>query len=61
MLIVDKKSKFMTAVCFRSGGDYAYILEAFGPVPAFLYLWSALLVIMPTGEPSCQLVSHHVY
>lgn len=34
----------------KSGGDYAYILDAFGPLPSFLYLWSALLVIMPTGN-----------
>jgi len=34
----------------QSGGDYAYILAAFGPLPAFLYLWSALVVIMPAGN-----------
>jgi len=33
-----------------SGGDYAYIGRAFGPLPAFLYLWAALLVIMPAGN-----------
>ena len=35
---------------FQSGGDYAYIHEAFGPLPAFLYLWAALLVIIPAGN-----------
>ncbi|XP_076333155.1 Y+L amino acid transporter 2-like [Tachypleus tridentatus] len=34
----------------RSGGDYAYIYDAFGPLPAFLFLWVALLIIMPTGN-----------
>jgi len=33
-----------------SGGDYAYILSAFGPLPAFLYLWSSLVAIMPAGN-----------
>jgi L-type amino acid transporter 5 len=34
----------------KSGGDYAYISEAFGPLAGFLYLWMALIVIMPAGN-----------
>ncbi|CAG9858292.1 unnamed protein product [Phyllotreta striolata] len=34
----------------KSGGDYAYIKEAFGPLPAFLYLWVALFILVPTGN-----------
>lgn len=31
-----------------SGGDYAYINAAYGGFPAFLYLWDALLIFVPT-------------
>ena len=33
----------------RSGGDYAYITEALGSLPGFLFLWCAVIVLMPTG------------
>jgi len=29
----------------RAGGGYAYLREAFGPLPGFLYAWALLLVI----------------
>ncbi|KAK1138117.1 hypothetical protein K0M31_002602 [Melipona bicolor] len=34
----------------KSGGDYAYINDAFGPLPAFLYLYVALFILVPTGN-----------
>ncbi len=33
----------------ETGGQYAYLRDAFGPVPAFLYGWVALLVVFSGG------------
>ncbi len=33
----------------RSGGDYAYLTQAFGPGTGFLFGWTQLLVIMPAS------------
>ncbi|MCL4148700.1 UNVERIFIED_CONTAM: hypothetical protein GTU68_032151 [Idotea baltica] len=43
----------------KSGGDYTYISETFGGLPGFLYLWVALVIIMPTGNTVIALTFAH--
>ncbi|XP_076988376.1 B(0,+)-type amino acid transporter 1 isoform X2 [Tamandua tetradactyla] len=45
------------ALCFaelgtmitKSGGEYPYLMEAFGPIPAYLFSWTSLVVMKPTS------------
>ncbi|PYR79901.1 MAG: amino acid permease [Acidobacteria bacterium] len=39
----------MGAMFPRSGGVYVFLREAWGPLPAFLYGWAALLVVVSGG------------
>ncbi|MGH9262592.1 MAG: amino acid permease, partial [Acidimicrobiales bacterium] len=56
------------ALCFaelgarrpRAGGGYVYLREAFGPLPAFLYGWTLLLVIA-TGAIAAVAVTFASY
>ncbi|XP_064101236.1 Y+L amino acid transporter 2-like [Macrobrachium nipponense] len=70
-LIVWVVSGFMTmfgALCYsemgtmipKSGGSYAYILEAFGPIPAFLTLWINLVIESP-GSNAIGLITFANY
>lgn len=34
----------------KSGGEFAYLKESFGPLSAFLYLWVTFLIVYPTGN-----------
>ncbi|XP_069757895.1 b(0,+)-type amino acid transporter 1 [Narcine bancroftii] len=33
----------------QSGGEYSYLLEAFGPILAFLYSWMSIIVVKPSS------------
>ncbi len=44
----------------RVGGGYAYLREAFGPLPAFLYGW-ALLLVIATGATAAVAVTFARY
>ena len=40
----------------RSGGDYAYVLDAFGPFVAFLRLWVDVIVARPVSQAIIAIV-----
>ncbi|MDE2357118.1 MAG: amino acid permease [Alphaproteobacteria bacterium] len=40
----------------KTGGDYAYLRAAYGPLPAFLYGWTLLLVVQTGGMAAVAIV-----
>ena len=33
----------------KSGGEFPILLEAFGPIPAFLFVWTSSIVLKPSS------------
>ncbi|HEU0016635.1 MAG TPA: amino acid permease [Longimicrobium sp.] len=46
----------LAAMYPRSGGIYVFIREAYGPMPAFLFGWTELLVIRPSALGAIALI-----
>ncbi|PIO75920.1 hypothetical protein TELCIR_02028 [Teladorsagia circumcincta] len=42
----------------KSGGDYAYIMEAFGPFLAFVRLWIESIVVRWAGTPDVRYIGY---
>lgn len=48
---------FTGALCYaelgtmitKSGGDYSYLMEAFGSIVAYLYSWTTVVVLKPSA------------
>ena len=34
----------------KSGAEYAYLMEAFGPLPAYLFSWTSVLITSPASR-----------
>jgi len=55
---------FMGALCYselgtaipKSGAEYSYLFDIFGPIPAFLFSWTAVLVIRPAAVAGIAVV-----
>src|SRR5690625_6668250 len=48
-LIVALTLAELATICPRPGGVYVFLNETYGPVPAFLFGWTELLVIRPSA------------
>ncbi|XP_071524172.1 Y+L amino acid transporter 2-like isoform X1 [Panulirus ornatus] len=43
----------------QSGGNYTYLYEAFGPLPAFLYVWMLVMISIPSSRAIGSLTFAH--
>lgn len=40
----------------KSGAEYAYLMEAFGKIPAYLFAWTSILIIRPASGAIIALI-----
>ena len=40
----------------KSGGEYAYLIDAFGRIPAYLFTWTSVLIIRPASGAIIALI-----
>ncbi|EDO41545.1 predicted protein [Nematostella vectensis] len=44
------------ALVTKSGAEYAYLMEAFGRIPAYLFAWTSILIIRPASGAIIALI-----